>query len=63
MPSLETLDRLARACGRRLRFEAELEADPHDVELADGLLALEPLERLRALRRYVRMRSLAEEGG
>ena len=59
-PSWETLQRLAAACGRRLRILAESIPEPDDVELARTLLALEPLERLRALRRYVRLRALAE---
>jgi transcriptional regulator with XRE-family HTH domain len=59
-PSLETLERLARACGRRLRLSAETPADPHDVDLAETLLGLEPLERLRALRRYARLRTRVE---
>ncbi len=61
-PSLETLGRLARACGRRLRLSAETPPDPHDVELAEALLGLEPLERLHALQRYGRLRALAYEG-
>lgn len=62
IPSLETLGRLSRACGRRLRVSAETLPDPDDVELANELLGLEPLERLRALRRYGLLRALAEEG-
>jgi transcriptional regulator with XRE-family HTH domain len=61
-PSLETLERLARACGRQLRIAAEMQPDPHDVELAETLLGLEPLERLRALQRYGRLRALAVGG-
>jgi len=59
-PSWETLQRLAAACGRRLLILAEGVPEPEDVELARSLLALEPLERLRALRRYARLRTLAE---
>jgi len=58
-PSWETLQRLARACGQRLRISAEAVPDPHDVELASLLLRLTPAERLRALRRYARLRELA----
>jgi len=35
--------------------------DPHDVALAKTLLRLTPQERLRALRRYARLRQVAEE--
>jgi transcriptional regulator with XRE-family HTH domain len=62
-PSWETLQRLAGACGKRLRISAEAVPDPHDVELAGLLLRLTPEERLRALRRYARLRELAREQG
>jgi transcriptional regulator with XRE-family HTH domain len=58
-PSWETLQRLAEACGRRLTIRAELEPDPHDVELADRLLDLTPEERLRSLGRYARLHDSA----
>lgn len=58
-PSIPTLRRLAEACGRQLTVDAEPLPDPHDVELAELLLGLTPLERLRALRRYARLRALA----
>jgi transcriptional regulator with XRE-family HTH domain len=61
-PSLETLGRLAQACGRRLRLSAETPPDPRDVELAEALLGLEPIERLRTLQQYGRLRALAQEG-
>jgi uncharacterized protein len=54
-PSWETLQRLAAACGQRLRLSAEPVPEPHDVELAELLLRLSPEERLRALRRYARL--------
>jgi len=54
-PSWETLQRLATACGRRLRLSAEIATDPHDVELAEQMLELTPLERLRSLARYARL--------
>lgn len=60
-PSWETLQRLAAACGRRLRLSAEPIVDPHDVELAARLLGLTPLQRLRALSRYSRLHELASE--
>jgi uncharacterized protein len=56
-PSLETLQRLAEACGRRMRLAPEPMTDPRDVELATAMLALSPAERLRALRRYSDLRS------
>jgi transcriptional regulator with XRE-family HTH domain len=59
-PSWETLQRLAAACGRRLAINVEIEPDPHDIELAEGMLDLTPSERLRALGRYAR---LAQQGG
>lgn len=61
-PSWETLQRLAAACGRQVTIGAEMVLEPHDVELAELLLGLTPLERLRALRRYVRLRDVAREG-
>lgn len=60
VPSWETLQRLAAACGRRLTIDVQIAPDPHDVELAQTLLELTPLERLRSLRRYARLRQLAE---
>lgn len=59
VPSLETLRRLASACGHRLRLAAEPEVDPGDVELATRLLELSPEQRLHALRRYASLRELA----
>lgn len=61
-PSWETLQRLAAACGRRLRVSVEGIPDPADLELAERQLEMTPLERLRALPRYARLRSLAESG-
>jgi len=60
-PSWETLQRLLAACGRRLRLSTEVIPDPHDVELAELLLELTPMQRLRALSRYVRLRELTSE--
>ncbi len=61
-PAWETLERIAAACGHRLRLNSEPLPDPHDVELAESLLRLTPEQRLRALPRYARLRSLALEG-
>ncbi len=61
-PSWATLQRLAAACGRRLEVKVEVAADPGDVELARQLLDLSPLERLNSLRRFARLRTLAESG-
>lgn len=58
-PSWETLERLAEACGQRLEVGAAMLPDPHDLELARTLLALTPLQRLRALPRYARLREIA----
>jgi Predicted transcriptional regulator with C-terminal CBS domains len=61
-PSWETLQRLAVACGRRLRISAEAAPEPDDVELAELLLELTPEERLRSLRRYAHLfHALARE--
>jgi transcriptional regulator with XRE-family HTH domain len=60
-PSWETLQRLVSACGQRLRLSTEMVADAHDVELAAHLLQLTPLQRLRALSHYARLRDLASE--
>jgi transcriptional regulator with XRE-family HTH domain len=62
-PSWETLQRIAAACGRRLEIGVTPAPDPHDVELAETLLGLDPLERLRILRRWARFRDLAQEHG
>ena len=58
-PSWETLQRLAAACGRRVTINADAIPDPHDVELAELLLRLTPMERLRALKRYSRLHKIA----
>ncbi len=60
-PSWGTLERLTGACGRRLQVGTEVAADPDDVELATRMLELTPLQRLRALSRYARLRGLAAE--
>lgn len=62
-PSWKTLQRLAGACGQRVKVSAEAVTDPHDVELAGLLLRLTPAERLRALRRYARLHELARGQG
>lgn len=58
-PSWETLQRLAAACGHRVRIDTEAVPEPHDVELAELLLELTPEQRLRALRRYAHLNQLA----
>jgi transcriptional regulator with XRE-family HTH domain len=60
-PSWETLQRIAAACGRRLEIGVTPVPDAHDVELAETLLKLDPLERLRTLRRWARLRDIAQE--
>jgi uncharacterized protein len=60
-PSWETLQRLAAACGRWVKLSTGAAPDPDDIELTEILLRLTPLERLRALRRYARLRDLARE--
>jgi uncharacterized protein len=62
-PSWETMQRLAAACGQRLELIAVPRPDPDDVALAEMLLELDPLERLRALSRYARLGALASEQG
>ncbi len=59
VPSWATLQRLAAACGRRMELRAEIVADPDDVALATEMLALTPLQRLRALPRYANLRPAA----
>lgn len=61
-PSWETLERLAEACGRRLRLSAEIAPDPDDVALAERFLDLTPEQRLRALGRFAHLRALVKEG-
>jgi transcriptional regulator with XRE-family HTH domain len=60
-PSWETLERLAAACGRRLDISVEFAPEPHDIELAELLLELTPMKRLRALPRYAHLQELARE--
>lgn len=60
-PSWETLQRVAAACGRRVKMSTDIAPDPHDVELTNTLLALTPEERLRALRHYARLREITAE--
>ena len=60
-PSWETLERLAEACGRHLRLSAEIPPDPDDVALAKQFMELTPQQRLRALRRFARLQTIAEE--
>jgi hypothetical protein len=60
-PSWETLERLAEACGRRLRLNAEIAPDPHDVALAERFLELTPEQRLRAVGRFAHLRAVANE--
>jgi len=59
-PSWGTLERIAAACGWRAQIILRPVPDPGDVELAERLLALEPLERLRTLRKFARLRGAAE---
>src|SRR5215475_7399334 len=59
-PSWETLQRLAAACGKRLRVHTEVAPSPEDVELARQQLELTPLQRLRALPSFTRLRGVAE---
>lgn len=59
-PSWQTLERLAEVSGRRVEISVMVIPEPHDVELAETLLTLTPLERLRTLARYSRLRELAE---
>lgn len=58
-PSWETLERIAAACGWRARIEVEPMPDPADVELAVRLLEMTPLERLRSLAEFARLRDVA----
>lgn len=58
-PSWSTLQRLAATAGQRVEINATARPEPHDIELAETLLELTPLERLRALPRYAHLRELA----
>jgi hypothetical protein len=60
-PSWETLQRLTEACGRQLRVSTEIAAHPDDVALARRQLELTPLQRIRALTRFIRLRSAFAE--
>lgn len=60
-PAWETLERIASACGQRLRLGIEPLPDPHDIELAESMLRLTPEQRLHALRRFARLRSRSLE--
>lgn len=60
-PSWETMQRLAAACGRWLKISTGVVPEQHDVELAETLLKLTPEQRLQALRRYARLRQVAED--
>lgn len=60
-PSWETLQRLARACDRKLDLDVVPLPDPEHLALSRTLLELDPLERLRALRRYTRLWALAQD--
>lgn len=62
-PSWETLERIAEACGQRIEVDVAMRPDPHDLELARTLLGLTPLQRLRALPRYARLRESARVSG
>jgi transcriptional regulator with XRE-family HTH domain len=62
VPSWETLERLAAACGRRLEISAEPLPEQHDVELAGLLLGMTPRQRLQALGQYARLHELARAG-
>lgn len=57
VPSWETLQRIVGACGRQVTIASEPVPDPHDIELAELLLELTPLERLRLLRHFARLHS------
>jgi transcriptional regulator with XRE-family HTH domain len=60
-PSWETVERLAQACGRKLALETVPLVDPEHLALSRTLLDLDPVERLQALRRYTRLRALAQD--
>jgi transcriptional regulator with XRE-family HTH domain len=60
-PSWETLERLAGACGRRLRLSVEVAPDPGDVALAERFLELTPEQRLRAIGRFAHLQTIVAE--
>jgi transcriptional regulator with XRE-family HTH domain len=57
-PSLETLQRLVRACGLDLRFHLA-PPDGHRERLIDATLALTPEERLRTVEQAARITGAA----
>jgi hypothetical protein len=59
-PAWSTLARILDALNHDLELSVIPRADEHDVRLAEQLIAMEPLERLRALRRYAALRARAE---
>jgi transcriptional regulator with XRE-family HTH domain len=54
VPSLETLQRILRACGLELRYRIAPH-DEHDERLMDEMLALSPEERLRGVEEMSRL--------
>jgi transcriptional regulator with XRE-family HTH domain len=60
-PALDTLQRLAAACGREVSLRLETIPDRHDIELVQTLLGLTPAERLQSLMEFARLHELAGE--
>jgi transcriptional regulator with XRE-family HTH domain len=58
VPSLETLQRILRACDLDLRLELTPH-DPHDEELIEATLALRPEDRLHAVEEVTRAAAAA----
>src|SRR2546421_11073777 len=58
LPSLETLQRLLRACDLELRFEL-VQHDTHDDDLMDATLAMSPERRIQAVEEMTRVAAAA----
>ncbi len=61
VPSWTTLARLLRALGHELRLAVDPVVDPHDLELAEELLDVDPEDRLRSLARVAALAGRVEE--
>jgi len=58
IPSVETLQRILRACDLELRFQI-VPRDRHDEDLIEATLALSPEERIRAVEEMTRVAAAA----
>lgn len=54
-PSVETLQRLVRACGLELRFSIDEPLDSHDLGMIDYAQRMSPEDRLRSVANVSRL--------